>query len=252
MRAKYTNQEAFEYYPQSSVKIVQKHVEKYRRLDEILQSNRTIFEVVHQDFEKYLSNSSKGRTADYTSEQIFRALLVIFMEQWSYRKTVVNIDTNLLLQKFVGLGFLPMMDYTFLNKAYCALSEESLLKINRILSEYAKEENQITGEQLRLDSTVYETNIQYPSDSSLLWDSYRTLARLMTILRREMRKVGLIHRFHTKEVKKLSSFISRNGSSKRKSTQRTVKSVYRELIDRVRGIWTVGQKTVQNLENKSR
>jgi IS5 family transposase len=32
---------------------------------------------------------------------------------------------------------------------------------------------------LRIDTTAYETNIHYPTDASLLWDGFRTLARLL-------------------------------------------------------------------------
>lgn len=248
MRAKYTYQTCLHYEPLSSVKVVQEYVIKYKRMDEILLNNRRILDFVHEDFEKYLSESPTGRNADYTTEEIFRALVIMFIEQWSYRRTVVNIDTNLVLQQFVGLSFKPMMDFTFLNKAYCAFSEETWKQINEVLSHYAKEEKKISGEQLRVDSTVYEANIHYPTDSSLLWDSFRTLARLMKSIRREMCATGLEHRFHKKKVKKLAQYISRNGGSQSKSKKKKVKSTYRTLIERVQWIRDVAANAIQALE----
>jgi IS5 family transposase len=106
------------------------------------------------------------------------------------------------------------------------------------LSRYAKKENKITGEKLRLDTTVYETNIHYPTDSSLLWDSFRTLARILKRVQKEFPELEFRHRYHLKKVKKLSYFIARNGGSKNKSRRRKVKRVYRTLIARVR--WIVG------------
>jgi IS5 family transposase len=35
------------------------------------------------------------------------------------------------------------------------------------------------GKQLRVDTTVVETNIHYPTDATLLWDSVRTITRLV-------------------------------------------------------------------------
>ncbi len=251
MRSKINYQRTFNYKPSIGVKVVQEYVTKYERIDEILQENREILDVVHADFERYISCSKKGRDGDYTTEEIFRAILVLFLEQWSFRKTVVNIDTNLVLQEFVGLGFKPVMDFTFLNKAYCALSDTTWETINQALNQYARQEEKIGGEKLRVDSTVYETNIHYPTDSSLLWDSLRTLARLFKELKDEMKAAGMTHRFHTKKVKKLAYYISRNGKSQSKQKQRKVKSTYRTLIDRVRWIVGVAKETVQKLEDSA-
>lgn len=101
----------------------------------------------------------------------------------------MGIDTSEFLRGFVGLGFKPMMDLTFLSKAYSALSAETWGAINGVLGEYARDEEKISGEKLRVDSTVYETNIHYPTDSPLLWDSFRTLSRLLKQLQPEMRAV---------------------------------------------------------------
>ena len=35
------------------------------------------------------------------------------------------------------------------------------------------------GRKVRIDSTVVETNIHAPSDSTLLWDAVRVLTRLL-------------------------------------------------------------------------
>jgi transposase, IS5 family len=247
MRKKIDYQETFNYNPSNSVKIVREYVNKYKMMDLILQENPTIFDLAHADFEKWLSRSKKGREADYTTDQIVRCVLILFFEKWSYRQTVVNVDSNLVLQQFARLEMLPMMDFTFLNKAYCAIQEATWEKINQVLNRYALQKKKISGKKLRLDSTVYESDIHYPTDSSLLWDSFRTLARLLKKLKEDMKAVGLRHRFHTKKVKKLNYFISRNGKSTSKKTQRKVKSTYRTLIDRVRWIAEVTRETVQRL-----
>ena len=113
--------------------------------------------------------------------------------------------------------------------------------MNAILTGYAITEEMISREKQRMDTTVYETNIHYPTDSSLLWDSFRTLARLVSTIQNELPQLDLRHRFHVDKVKKLATFIARNASSKRKATQREVKRQYTTLITRVRWIHGVGQ-----------
>jgi len=112
------------------------------------------------------------------------------------------------------------------------------------LAQYAKEQEKISPEKLRLDTTVYETNIHYPTDSSLLWDSFRTLARLLQQIQQELPQLALRHRFHIKKVKKLACFITRNGRSNNKSKKRKVKSIYRKLIERVSWIAEIAREAL--------
>lgn len=239
MRARTIEQEYLDFSRKSTVKVVQEYRRKYEAISEVLEANPRILNLAHEDFSKGLSKSEGGRRG-YTSEQILRAVVVMFVEGDSYRDVVVRIENSEFFQGFVKLGNLPMMDYTFLCKAYGVLKQETWQSMNRALSGYALKEEKISEEKVRVDTTVYETNIHYPTDSSLLWDSFRTLARLMKQVPEEMMTVGLRHRFHVKKVKKLAHYISRNGGRKDKGVQKKVKRVYRELIDRVNWIIGVG------------
>ena len=82
----------------------------------------------------------------------------------------------------------------------------------------------------------------YPTDSSLLWDSFRTLAGLMKSVQPQLRRQGLTHRFHVKKVKKLAHYFSRNAAKRSKREQRRVRKVYAALIERVRWTNAIAQK----------
>ena len=241
MRTKSSKALYFDFSGESSIKVAKEYRAKYEAISQILDANRQVLRLAHRDWAKLLSTSAKGRDG-YTSEQLLRALIVMFVEGDSYREVVVRIDNSEFLQYFVRLGVKPTMDFTFLNKASCALSAKTLEAMNQALSQYAVQEEKISGEKQRMDTTVYETNIHYPTDSSLLWDSFRTLSRLLRSVQKELPQLELEHRYHDKKVKKLYTFISRNASSKSKRTLRKVKSAYRELINRVSWIHGVGQK----------
>ena len=241
MRTKSSKTLYFDFSGESSIKVAKEYRAKYEAISQVLDANRQVLRLAHRDWAKLLSTSAKGRDG-YTSEQLLRALIVMFVEGDSYREVVVRIDNSEFLQYFVRLGVKPTMDFTFLNKAFCALSAKTLEAMNQALSQYAVQEEKISGEKQRMDTTVYETNIHYPTDSSLLWDSFRTLSRLLRDVQKELPQLNLHHRFHDKKLKKLFTFISRNASSKSKRTLRKVKSAYRELINRVSWIHGVGQK----------
>lgn len=241
MRTKSLNQRYFDFSEPSSLKVVKAYRRKYQALSALLHANPELLVLAHRDWAKLLSHSNQGRRSGFTSEQLLRSILVLFIEQLSYRDTVIRIDTSEFLRHFVRLGSGSIMDFSLLSKAFCFLSAETVAAMNQVLNAHAVSEGKISSEKHRLDTTVYEANIHYPTDSSLLWDSFRTLARLVRCIQRQLPELDLRHRFHDKKVKKLYTFIGRNAASKSKATQRNVKQYYRVLIGRVRWIQHIGQ-----------
>ena len=248
MRALLRPQQYFDFSEPSSQKLVNDYRQEYQGISNLLDQNPKLLELAHKDWAYLLSTSDKGRQADYTSENLLRALIFKCKEQESYRDTVIRIDTSEFFRHFVRLGHKPMMGFTLLSQAFCILSVETINAMNQFITAFAVLQGKITPEKHRLDSTVVETNIHYPTDSALLWDSFRTLSRLLSEIRNKRPVLGIKNRFHDKKIKKLYTYISRNASSKSKATQRKVKRHYRTLIQRVQWIYSVGQAILAQLE----
>jgi IS5 family transposase len=86
-----------------------------------------------------------------------------------------------------------------------------------------------------LDTTAVETHIHWPSDSSLLWDTYRVLARLIAQVREFDPGVVGDRRLLLRKVKKLALKITRR-SSKKPGVVETLKPLYEKLIELVSSI----------------
>ncbi|NQV34492.1 MAG: ISNCY family transposase, partial [Phycisphaeraceae bacterium] len=239
MRIK-SSQQYFDFSEPSSLKIVKEYRQKYQKISDLLDQNPRILSLAHKDWAKLLSSSRKGRSG-FSSEQLLRGLLVMFQEQKGYRGTVILIETSDVLRHFARMAPTKTMDFTFLNKAYNALEASTVEQMVGILADFARSNKLISGKKQRMDTTAYETNIHYPTDSSLLWDSFRTLSRLLRTVLKDQPQLELYHRFHDKKIKKMATYIARNASSKRKTTQRKVKRQYAQLIQRVRWIHGVAQ-----------
>lgn len=246
MRTKSSSVLYFDFSGESSIKVAKEYRAKYQAISDLLDANGALLALAHRDWARLLSTSGKGRDG-YTSEQILRALIVMFLEGDSYRDVVIRIDNSEFLQYFVRLGCQPTMDYSFLCKALCGLTEPTVEALNEVLTQYAVQEEKISGEKQRMDTTAYESNIHYPTDSSLLWDSFRTLARLVRNIQNELPQLELRHRFHDRRIKKLATYIARNASSNSKKTQRKVKGRYVELIRSARWIHTVGEEVLRRV-----
>ena len=87
---------------------------------------------------------------------------------------------------------------------------------------------------MRVDTTLCETNIHYPIDSHLLWDSYKVLTCNIRRFRELFPHMHFGFRFHDKKVKKHFTYISRNANHKSKLTRRTIKKRYNLLMEQVK------------------
>ena len=140
MRTEMSLQDYLDFGSKSSVKIVREWQQKYLAIDEVLRKNTKIIRLAHEDFRQWLSESAKGRKSKYTTDQIVRSLMVMFLEEDKYREVVIRIDGSRFLRKFVGLGpWKQMMDFTFLSRALSALRPETLMAINKVVAKYARE-----------------------------------------------------------------------------------------------------------------
>jgi len=227
----------FEWNNDHLPRVVREHREKYKRISRLLDKNPEILDLVHRDLKKLSQGGRKGRKADFTSETILRALVVHAIEGLSLRETVILIAGSDFLQDFLRIRKKAVMDYSFLDKCLLAIRPETWRGVNELVGQKAATSQQIDPGVIRTDTTVVESNIHWPTDSSLLWDTWRVASRLLK------RGRGLClescwHRFHDRKIKRLHLFITRYYSSTSKKRRREVKKAFRRLIERVG--WIVG------------
>ena len=222
-------------------KVVRDYRARYRAISQVLDDNPEILSAVHRDILKLSEGDSQGREGDYTSENIFRALIVQHLEGLPFRETVIRIGSDSFLQDFLRMRKRPVMDYSFLDKCFLAIEPKTWKGINELLGLYGVAEDMVHTNVIRTDTTVVESNIHYPTDASLLWDTWRVASRL---LKRAMEIVPgcCPHRLHDRKIKRLYLYVTRYMPSKSESRQRKVKALFRTLIERTDWIVTVAKE----------
>ena len=214
-------------------KIVRLYRDQYKALSEILDKHSQIVEMAYRDLAKLSqATSRRGRKADFTSENLFRAVLVMQREGLDYREASVRIAESETLQNFCRLIKKRTIDFTLLNMAFGVLQPETWEKMNQLLGLRAMAEGEISIDDLRTDTTVTECNIHWPTDASLLWDTYRVIARELSRAR-ELVPWCFAWRFHVKKIKSLYLFITRYSKSTSKKRLRKVRRDTKTLIVRV-------------------
>ena len=253
MRRKRDTQGWLEFQP-SNLKLTNEHFARYEAISEILDETPRVLELVHHDLEAALKaeNGDRKRRGDftYTSEMVLRLAVCQAVEGASLREIVVRVDDGHSLRRFTRINDGPMMSHTALCRLKNAIRPETWKRMNETLAKAAVARGQITGERLRLDTTAVETDIHWPTDSSLLWDSYRTLGRVIGEVREiDPRLVGN-GRVHLNRVKRLATRIARKAQHKGRKAK-DLKPLYKRLIRRVEGICDRSIQVTGRLEKKA-
>jgi transposase, IS5 family len=209
--------------------------EKYKGISRGLDDHPEILDMVHEDLKSLSLKGNKGREGDFTSETILRALMVHAVQGGSLRDTVRDIAESDFLQDFLRTRKKGVMDHTFLGRCLHAVRPGTWKRVNELLAQQAAKKGTMTTSTIRTDTTVVETNIHWPTDASLLWDTWRVASRLLKRGRKIVAE-SCPHRFHDRKIKRLYLFITRYIKSPSKKRQRKVKAAFRRLIGRVESI----------------
>lgn len=109
------------------------------------------------------------------------------------------------------------------------LGPETIEKLHRRVVEIAQENKIASGRKMRVDTTVVETDIHYPTDSTPLGDGVRVLTRIMKKVSAVAGELGTRMRDRSRSARLKVLAIAR--SSRNKTEQvRKMKKAYLQVI----------------------
>ena len=227
-------------------KEVRDYQDKYNRISQILDDNPGVLEAVHADLSSPCSPS--GRQSTFSSEQFLRMIVAKVTLGLSLREVIIRVSDSDFLRNFTRIFSGDIMGIAELDTAIKSIQPDTWEKVNKLLARYARRKNRITGKRLRIDSTVCESNIHYPTDASLSWDSARVAMRLMQQCVEADPGLSTGNRFHDKKVKRLFTFVSTHAGKKRST--RAVRKSMKKLIEKTEWICDVAHQFIRNAEKK--
>jgi IS5 family transposase len=113
------------------------------------------------------------------AESVLRCALLKQHRQLSYEELAFHLEDSASFRAFARLPLSWTPKKSVLHKTISAIRAETWEAINRAVLGSARQEKVEAGDMIRLDSTVTDALIHEPSDSSLLWDAVRVMARMM-------------------------------------------------------------------------
>ena len=204
-----------------------------RQLDRLLEDD-VIVQRVKADLARRCPHSlTRGRHSTPV-EAILRLLVVKRLYQWSYAETEHFVGDSLVLRQFCRLYLQPVPDDTTLIRWASLIGPDTLQQIHDRVVELAKQLKVTRGRKLRVDSTVVETTIHYPTDSALVGDGVRVLSRLLHKAKAvlgETTEVGkAAFRCRTRSVRHLAQELHRVARRKGEAAAEELKQAYAKLI----------------------
>jgi transposase, IS5 family len=137
-----------------------------------------LVEKVRRDLERGLKNPKIGRNG-LTAHQVLRSLTLMRVKNWHYRELRERITDGYTLRRFTRFYSKLVPKHDAFNRAFNRLTPATLEAINAIVVKSAVALGLENGKKLRVDTTVVESDIHHPTDSTLLWDSVRVITRLV-------------------------------------------------------------------------
>jgi IS5 family transposase len=168
-------------------------------------------------------------------EVILRLFIVKRLYQWSYAETEHFVGDSLVLRQFCRIYFHAVPDDTTMIRWAKLIGPDTLQQINDRVVELAKRFKVTRGRKLRVDSTVVETNIHYPTDSALVGDGVRVISRLLhkakTVLGTGTALGKSVFRSRTRSVRRIAQQLHRVARRKGEEATEELKQAYAKLLD---------------------
>src|SRR5437764_11241091 len=135
-----------------------------REVDEVLadaQLLAIVYEALAQRWPKSRTRGRKGTPA----EVVLRLLLLKHIRNWSYAVLEREVRANLVYRQFTRVGAEKVPDAKTLGRWGLALGPDVVKQIHDRMVVIARSQGIVAGRRMRVDTTVVETNIHYPTDS---------------------------------------------------------------------------------------
>jgi IS5 family transposase len=149
-----------------------------RKIDTLLE-DEAVIETVARGLESRWPQSRRRGRPGTPAEVVLRMLILKHLFDWSYDDLEHEVRANLVYRAFTRIDAGDVPDAKTILKIARALGPDVIEQLHRQVVEVAKRAGVTHGRRFRIDTTVVETNVHYPTDSSLLQDGVRVLTRTM-------------------------------------------------------------------------
>jgi IS5 family transposase len=152
-----------------------------RRIGQLI-DDEALVEVIAAALERRYPKSRRRGRHGTPAEVVLRLLILKHLYGWSYAELEHEVRANLVYRAFARIGCDAGPDDKTILKIANALGPAVIAQLHQRVVALAIDAGVTKGRRLRVDTTVVETNIHHPTDSSLLADGVRVVTRVVKTL----------------------------------------------------------------------
>ena len=186
------------------------------------------------------------------AEIALRLLILKHVRNWGYDTLEREVRANLVYRAFTRIGDGKVPDAKTLARIGQVIGPEVIGDLHERLVAMAREHGVVKGRKLRVDTTVVETNIHYPTDSSLLGDGARVLMRTMKKIDKKAGGLKQKIRDRMSTVKKRVVAIALAARQTGPQREERRRQQYAELLTVTRRILNQAEGVLQEVEQLGR
>jgi len=178
--------------------------------------------------------------------QLLRVGALKHLKNWSFRDVSKELERNLDYRAFTQFFGEKTRSVAALCRNLAGVEGQTVKLLNERLCQVAITKGFIRGRNYRQDTTVCETNVHYPTDSSLLQDCVRVLQRGIQRAEQLLPSLGRT-RDRARAVKHRALEIARASRSRGEAAKERRTPSYKSLLRTVRPVATAASKVVRKL-----
>ena len=220
-----------------------------KKIDQLL-DDETMVEIVRLRLQERRPKSRTRGREGTPAEVVLRMLTLKHMKNWSFETLEREVRANLVYRDFTRIGDGKVPDSKTMIKIRQALGSEALEKINQRLVEISIESKITRGRKMRVDTTAVETDVHYPTDSSLLEDGIRAITRKVEKINKELGNHGLKVRNRLRSTKRRAIEIARSARARGEEFKEKKEKSYRKLLTTAKQVIRDAKKVVEHAEQK--
>ena len=180
--------------------------------------------------------SARNGRPGIAPDRLLRCCVLKHLKGWSFRDLDRELRSNLIYRRFTRFDAEATPTYSAFSRLFAVLSPEATQQIHHRVVGLAREKGAAPGHKIRIDSTVVESNVHYPSDSTLLGDGIRVLSRALKRMAAKCQAGALEVVNHGRAVKHRLLEISRAAKSLTQRSRERMQESYRKLLGLTRGV----------------
>jgi IS5 family transposase len=158
-----------------------------RRIDALLDDEGLVDRVAEALGRRHPQSRRRGRLGT-PAAVVLRMLILKHLHDWSFDECEREVRGSLVYRAFCRIDGERVPDAKTLIRLAHLLDEPVLKDLLAHLVTLGRARRVIQGRRLRIDTTVVETNIHYPTDATLLADGVRVLTRSLQRLGQRVRQ----------------------------------------------------------------